>query len=266
MAEHPFTESASRKATVLLIWLLLAAAMATLLAIYGGITPAVAIADALLYTATFAVLAYLYWHVIGFFQVVQSQVVIAIAVQVICIATTFAILSVFELEDLQTFTYLIPIRMATTILSWIILQQWYNINQAKKQPPESEKMQEDEPKGHRENANQELSETLDRISVKDGTKIHIVMVADILYAQAYGDYVTLFTSTGKYVKEVTMKYLEANLPDTFVRIHRSYIVNIGYIVRIELFGKQTHQVRLKNNTCLRISSNGYKLLKDALML
>lgn len=264
MKIHPFTESVLRKVAGVTIVLLLTFVLSTLLAIYGDISIAVAITDAVVYVVIFAIIGYLYWYVIGFFQVFQSQIVVAIAVQLICTATTLAILSIFELEDLQTFNYLIPIRMSISILSWIVLQQWYNINQEKKQP--QEELKEYIQAETHTTASEESVETLDRISVKDGAKIHIIMVDEILYVQAYGDYVTLFTPTGKYVKEITMKYLEASLPNSFIRIHRSYIVNTNCIVRIELFGKQTYQVRLNDNTCLRISSNGYKLLKDKLML
>ncbi len=245
--------------------LLLAAALAVMLGMYGNIPIAAAITDAIAYVTTLALAAYFYWYVIEFFKVLQSQVVVAAVVQAVCLAATLATLSVFELEDLSTFIHLTPIRMSASILSWIVLQQWYNIQKEKKQPPEEksdESIQAETPT----TTNDEPAATLDRISVKEGAKIHIVMVEDILYIQAYGDYVTLYTTAGKYMKEVTMKYLEANLPNSFIRIHRSYIVNTGSIVRIELFGKQTYQVRLKNNTCLRISSNGYKLLKDKLML
>lgn len=89
-------------------------------------------------------------------------------------------------------------------------------------------------------------EILDRISVKDGTRIHIIPIKEIFYLQACGDYVTLFTTSGQHVKEQTMKYFERSLPSPeFVRIHRSYIVNTEQILRVELFGKETYQVRLR---------------------
>ena len=110
-------------------------------------------------------------------------------------------------------------------------------------------------------------EILDRISVKDGARIHIIPIKEIFYLQACGDYVTLFTTSGQHVKEQTMKYFERSLPSPeFVRIHRSYIVNTEQILRVELFGKETYQVRLKDGTYLRASSAGYKLLKERLSL
>ena len=82
-----------------------------------------------------------------------------------------------------------------------------------------------------------------------------------------GDYVTIFTPDGQYVKEQTMKYFETHLPPAlFVRIHRSCIVNTEQILRVELFGKENYQVRLKNGVCLRASNAGYKLLKERLSL
>ena len=64
-----------------------------------------------------------------------------------------------------------------------------------------------------------------------------------------------------------MKYFEQSLPSpAFVRIHRSTIVHTAQIARIELFGKETYQVRLKNGVTLRASYSGYKLLKEKLAL
>ena len=108
---------------------------------------------------------------------------------------------------------------------------------------------------------------LDRVSVKDGSRIHIIHLEELLYLQAGGDYVTIFTPDGQYVKEQTMKYFETHLPPAlFVRIHRSCIVNTEQILRVELFGKENYQVRLKNGVCLRASNAGYKLLKERLSL
>ena len=108
-------------------------------------------------------------------------------------------------------------------------------------------------------------EILDRISVKDGARIHIIPIKEIFYLQACGDYVTLFTTSGQHVKEQTMKYFERSLPSPeFVRIHRSYIVNTEQILRVELFGKETYQLLLKNGVKLRVSLSGYRLLKERL--
>ncbi len=110
-------------------------------------------------------------------------------------------------------------------------------------------------------------EYLERIAVKSGQKIHVVMVPDIIYLQADGDYVHIFTSTGKYLKEQTMKYFEENLPENqFVRVHRSYIVNVEAISRIELYEKQSQMLTLKNGERIKTSVSGYKLLRNKLGL
>lgn len=110
------------------------------------------------------------------------------------------------------------------------------------------------------------AETLERIAVKSGQKIHVIIVSDILYLQAEGDYVHIFTADGKYLKEQTMKYFENSLPTQFVRVHRSYIINIESISRIELYEKQNQQLTLKNGHKIKISIAGYKLLKLRLNL
>jgi hypothetical protein len=110
------------------------------------------------------------------------------------------------------------------------------------------------------------AEILEHIAVKSGQKIHIIPVSDIFYLQAFGDYVYIFTNTGKYLKEQTMKYFENNLPIQFIRIHRSYIVNIESISRIERYEKQNQLLTLKNGHKIKISTTGYKLLRQKLNL
>ncbi|NLE05721.1 MAG: LytTR family transcriptional regulator, partial [Crenarchaeota archaeon] len=97
-------------------------------------------------------------------------------------------------------------------------------------------------------------------------KIKIIPLQDILYLQAEGDYVAIITGEGKCLKEQTMKYFEENLPkDRFIRIHRSYIVAVNAITRIEK-DKQQQQVMLINKERIKISSTGYRILKERLGL
>ncbi|MDR0815249.1 MAG: LytTR family transcriptional regulator DNA-binding domain-containing protein [Bacteroidales bacterium] len=106
-------------------------------------------------------------------------------------------------------------------------------------------------------------ETLTRIAVKDRQQIHVVPVNDIDYIEADGDYVKLHTGKNAFLKEKTMKYFEENLPSQFIRIHRSYIVNVNGVSKIELYEKESYRVYLKNGMMLKASSTGYKALKDA---
>ena len=108
---------------------------------------------------------------------------------------------------------------------------------------------------------------LERIAVKVGQKIHVILVTDIMYIQSDGDYVQIVTDQHNYIKEETMKYFETNLPaDRFVRVHRSYIVNVEKILRIELYEKQSQMLTLKNGDKIRASASGYKALRTVLNL
>ncbi|MFA8342904.1 MAG: LytR/AlgR family response regulator transcription factor [Rhodothermaceae bacterium] len=107
------------------------------------------------------------------------------------------------------------------------------------------------------------TETLSRIVVKKGQKINIIPVENVNYLEAQDDYVMIHTTEGKFLKQKTMKYFETHLPaESFVRIHRSYILNINFMKQIELFEKESHKVILKNDTRLPVSKNGYSKLKE----
>lgn len=111
------------------------------------------------------------------------------------------------------------------------------------------------------------AELLERIAVKSGTKIHVVAVPEIMYLQADGDYVQIFTAGGKYLKEQTMKYFEEHLPaNQFVRVHRSIIVNVEMISRIELYEKQNQLLTLRGGQQIKTSPAGYKALRATLSL
>lgn len=111
------------------------------------------------------------------------------------------------------------------------------------------------------------TEIMERIAVKSGQKIHVILVNEITYLQAEGDYVRILTEKGKYLKEETMKFFQEHLPQKqFVRIHRSYIVNVEMIQRIDVYEKQNQLITLKNGEKLKASAAGYKQLKLVLNL
>jgi two-component system LytT family response regulator len=113
-----------------------------------------------------------------------------------------------------------------------------------------------------------LPEPLTRIAVKERSQIHVVPINDIDYIEAYGDYVLLHTPQGKFLKERTMKYFDNNLPhQQFVRIHRSCIVNVDKVIKIELYEKEGYHIHLRNcKDILKASTAGYKLLKEHIKL
>ncbi|MFC5271542.1 LytR/AlgR family response regulator transcription factor [Adhaeribacter terreus] len=108
-------------------------------------------------------------------------------------------------------------------------------------------------------------EKLDRVVVKTGTKIRIIPESEILYLEAEGDYINIHTPEGRFLKTKTMQYFEDALdPKKFVRIHRSYIIQLAQITKIEPYEKDTHTVVLKNGARLPVSRNGYAKLKQVL--
>ena len=110
-------------------------------------------------------------------------------------------------------------------------------------------------------------EKIERIAVRTGSKIQVIPTEQILYLEADGDYVKIHTKEGNYLKEKTMRYFESSLTENkFVRIHRSFIVNVDMIQKVEYYDKESHVAVLKNNENLKVSSAGYKLLRKAINL
>jgi len=104
-------------------------------------------------------------------------------------------------------------------------------------------------------------EFLDRVVVKDRHKIHIIPVDNIRYVESMDDYVMIYTSEGRHMKQKTMHYFEDTLnPKEFVRIHRSYIVKVSEINEIQQYEKESYIVILHDKTKLKVSKTGYKNL------
>ncbi len=112
---------------------------------------------------------------------------------------------------------------------------------------------------------EEAPEYLQRIAVKSRHKVSVIPIEEIIYLEAEGDYVMLHTKDARHLKEKTMKYFETHLdPELFIRIHRSYIVNVRFIDKIEYYDKENYAVLMKQGARLRASTTGYKILKQAL--
>jgi len=105
-------------------------------------------------------------------------------------------------------------------------------------------------------------EKLNRIVVKKNNKIVIIPVDNVIYIEAQDDYVSITSTEGSFLKQNRMKYYEEHLPDSFIRIHRSYIANLNEIKEISLLEKDSHVVILKSGVKLPVSKTGYKLLKE----
>jgi two-component system LytT family response regulator len=106
---------------------------------------------------------------------------------------------------------------------------------------------------------------LERIVVRDGTRVTLIPTAKLDYVEAQDDYIALATHGAKHLKQQTIASIEAGLdPGRFVRIHRSYIVNFERVARIEPYGKDSRLAILADGTRLPVSRAGYARLKSLL--
>ena len=106
-----------------------------------------------------------------------------------------------------------------------------------------------------------------RVVVKKDGIIKIIPTADINYLEADDDYVKMNTVDGVFYKNKTMSYFEQTLDiNQFIRIHRSYIINLAQVTKIELKEKDSYVVLLKSDIWLPVSKTGYVKLKAALGL
>ncbi len=109
------------------------------------------------------------------------------------------------------------------------------------------------------------SQFLERIVVRDGPKVDIIPCDRLDYAEAQDDYVLLRSQGKNYLKQETISNLETSLdPAQFVRIHRSYIVNLQRIAKIEPYTKDSRVAVLGDGTKLPVSRSGYARLKELL--
>lgn len=106
-----------------------------------------------------------------------------------------------------------------------------------------------------------------RVVVKTGGKIKIIPVEDIHYLEASDDYVKIHTHNGAFLKNKTMNYFEQVLdPAHFVRTHRSYILNVQQVTRIDPYEKDSHLCILQSGASVPVSKSGYVKLKAVLGL
>lgn len=104
---------------------------------------------------------------------------------------------------------------------------------------------------------------LERLVVKDGAKVTVVPLDKLDFVQAQDDYVLLRFEGRSILKQQTLSSLEAQLPgERFIRIHRSYILNLDRLAKIEPDGKDSRDALLRDGTRLPISKSGYARLRE----
>jgi two-component system LytT family response regulator len=106
---------------------------------------------------------------------------------------------------------------------------------------------------------------LERVVVKDGTRVHIIAINKLDYIEAQDDYIGLHSEKKTFLKQQTISSIEAQLdPQQFVRIHRSYLVNLERIARIEPYSKDSRVAILQDGSQLPVSRSGHAKLKELL--
>ncbi len=109
----------------------------------------------------------------------------------------------------------------------------------------------------------ELHDSLNRIVVKTNQKIVIIPVEKISHIEAQDDYVMIYSELGKFLKQKTMKFYEKHLDQNeFIRVHRSYIVNINEVKQVELFEKESYKITLNDGIKIPVSKSGYSKIKS----
>jgi len=104
-----------------------------------------------------------------------------------------------------------------------------------------------------------------RVVVKNGSNIKIIPSQDITYIEAYDDYVKIFTKDTYHLKKKTMSHFEEVLDKKdFLRVHRSFILNLQQITKIESLEKGSHIALLKSGNKIPLSRMGYAKLKEVL--
>ena len=103
---------------------------------------------------------------------------------------------------------------------------------------------------------------LDRVLIRDGAKVHVIASARIDYIEAQDDYISIRSEGKSYLKSQTLAELETQLdPAKFLRVHRSYLLNIDGIRRIEAATKDSHVAILRDDTRIPVSKAGYQKLR-----
>lgn len=107
-------------------------------------------------------------------------------------------------------------------------------------------------------------ELLSRIVIKNGATISIVKVNDIQWIEASGNYVKVVTADKNHLLRSTLSGIAQKLdPDQFFRIHKSTVLNISYVERLEEMAYGDYKVFMSRGDSLKMSRNFKDLLRSA---
>lgn len=264
---NPFLRNKASTIAAATILTIVAAGYSVAFGLLAGQCAAAVILDGLAFAAMFAIESIVVWNIIRY---VLQPVGNAYFNQYLLIIGFFVVVSTLGIESIvnysidneyfSAFAKTLPARALVLVLLFGLVVQTYSHNlNADDEPDTIEQPLATE-------TDQAPIEPIDKITVRNGQKISVINIVDICFIKADGDYVSIATESGRWLKEQTMKYYEQNLPMAdFVRVHRSFIVNVAKISRIERYGQQ-QLVELRNGEKIKVSLSGYKALKERLQL
>jgi two-component system, LytTR family, response regulator len=95
---------------------------------------------------------------------------------------------------------------------------------------------------------------IERLPANRNGRIHLVAVPLIERIDAMGNYAVIHTRTGNYEIRESLQSLERRLdPARFLRIHRSMIINLEYVLEVQTWFRGGHQVIMKDGAEVRLS-------------
>ena len=104
-----------------------------------------------------------------------------------------------------------------------------------------------------------------RVLIRDGARVDVVPVSQIDFVQAQDDYVSFAANGRRYLKEQTLAEVEASLdPARFVRVHRSYLLNLERLTRVELDERENRVALLTTGDRIPVSRSGHARLAEKL--
>jgi len=271
---NPFLRNTIARLSYLGIWVLIAAAQIVALAYTFSLLRPDTIYQYILYdiqtySLVFAVLVLIVWYPVRYYRNVFSiplfllfHLILLLAIIAISLGIGYFIsnLILHHYPDyLVYFIEMLPCKLVVSALVYIGFVLFYYLDLTASEVKLQEKALEEQAES---NALVPI-EKLNRISVKKNKEIQFITIDKIFYIEANGDYVLIHAEPGRFLKDSTMKYWESHLPnDLFLRVHRSFIVNLDHIDQVELYEKDSYRLKMKNGAVIKASQAGYKLLKQ----
>ncbi|MBV8047323.1 MAG: response regulator transcription factor [Paludibacterium sp.] len=106
---------------------------------------------------------------------------------------------------------------------------------------------------------------LERVLIRDRDQVHVVAVAEIAYVEAQDDYIAIHAQGKTYLKTQRLADIETRLdPSCFVRVHRSYLINLAFLRALERQGKDGHAAVLADGSRVPVSRAGYERVRAAI--